>query len=541
MVPGRRRGLPTMARMVATYAEHGVSSPDSGELVRIRERLVRPLPDNGWRGWLLPLAVMAVGALLRFWQLGRPKGVVFDEVYYEHDAWSLLHHGVELDKNSGDKTAGFIVHPPVGKWMIAIGEAIFGHNSFGWRFAAAIVGSLAILMVARIGRRLFRSTFLGCVAGLLLTFDGLEFVQSRVAMLDIFLMFWVLAAFGCLVVDRDDGRRRVVAKLDEIRAATGRGPWLGFRPWRLACAVCLGLAVATKWDGLFWIPVFVVLGVFWDAGARRVAGARYAFDDAVGVDMLPWLAVFIVVPLVVYVVSWTGWFLSDGQHAYDHDRYVHAGQSWLAHDIAVFHGWLTYHREMYHFHSTLDSAHPYLSRPAGWLLLVRPVAYFYASPHGCGADACSQEVLGVGTPALWWATIPALVLTLWRWVARRDWRAAALIVTFLAGYLPWFYEDAHHRTMFLFYMLPVVPFMALIVAMTLGSFLGNPWQERRRIFASIAVGAYLIVVIANFAWLRPVLAGDVITYDQWHHRMLFTTCDPAKHRNEHHENAPCWI
>ena len=529
-----------MARMAATYAEPGVSSPDHGELARIRSRLTRPLPADRLWGWLLPLAVTAVGALLRFWHLGTPKGVVFDEVYYEHDAWSLLHHGVELDKNSHDQTAGFVVHPPVGKWMIAVGEAIFGHNAVGWRFSAAVIGSLAILMVARIGRRLFRSTFLGCVAALLLTFDGLEFVQSRTAMLDIFLMFWVLAAFGCLVIDRDDGRRRLAERL-EGPIGDALGPWLGIRPWRIACAGCLGLAMATKWDGVFWVPVFLALMVFWDAGARRVAGARHPFGGAVVVDELAAGALFVVVPLAVYTASWTGWFLSDGVHAYDHDRYVSAGQSWLAHDWAVFRGWLSYHREMYHFHSTLVSPHPYLSRPAGWLLLIRPVAYYYASPHGCGASACSQEVLGVGTPALWYASIPAFVFTGWRWVARRDWRAAALAVTFLAGYLPWFYEDAHHRTMFLFYLLPAVPFMALMVAMTLGTFLGESWQETRRIVASVAIGAYLIVVIANFAWLRPVLAGNVITYDQWHHRMMFTTCDQAKHRNEHHENAPCWI
>ena len=112
---------------------------------------------------------------------------------------------------------------------------------------------------------------------------------------------------------------------------------------------------------------------------------------------------------------------------------------------------------------------------------------------------------------------------------------------FVAAYLPWFWEDHEHRTMFLFYLLPAVPFMALMVAMTLGWALGDNRYETRRIVASIAIGAYLVVVVANFAWLRPVLSGDVITYDQWHHRMLFTNCDPAKHRNEHHENAPCWI
>ena len=74
--------------------------------------------------------------------------------------------------------------------MIAFGEWTFGVNSFGWRFSAALIGSLAILLLARIVRRMTRSTLLGCIAGLLMALDGLEFVMSRTALLDIFLMFW---------------------------------------------------------------------------------------------------------------------------------------------------------------------------------------------------------------------------------------------------------------------------------------------------------------------------------------------------------------
>jgi dolichyl-phosphate-mannose-protein mannosyltransferase len=528
--------------MSATTAEAAPQSPPDDSGSRIRERLSRPMPTDRLMGWLLPLAVTAVAGLMRFWTLSRPKTVVFDEVYYEHDAWSLLHHGVELDKNSHDTLPGFVVHPPLGKWMIALGEAAFGDNSLGWRVAAALVGTLAVLMVARIARRMFRSTLLGCVAGLLLTFDGLEFVQSRVAMLDIFLMFWVLAAFGCLVLDRDDGRRRVAERLPAFAASDGFGPWLGVRPWRIAAGVCLGAATATKWDGAFWIPVFVLLSMFWDSGARRSAGAARPFLGAVVVDSLPWLTAFVVVPVIVYIASWTGWFISDGNHAYGHDRYVVAGQSWFTHDRAVLGGWLRYHWEIYNFHAHLDSSHPYLSRPYGWLLLARPVAYFYdGTRHTCGAGSCSQEVLGVGTPALWWASILAMVALGWQWVSRRDWRAAAILGGFAAGYLPWFYADAHHRTMFLFYLLPAVPFMVLAVTMSIGWVIGRGRNGMRRTIGAIAAGVYLVVVIANFAWLRPVLTADDLTYNQWHERMLFTVCDPAKHRNEKHENAPCWI
>ncbi len=106
------------------------------------------------------------------------------------------------------------MQPEVGKLLIAVGEWLFGLNSFGWRFASAVFGSLAILLMCRIARRMTRSTLLGCVAGLLMSLDGLEFVASRTGILDIFLMFFVLAAFGCMVIDRDISRARL---------ATGRG------------------------------------------------------------------------------------------------------------------------------------------------------------------------------------------------------------------------------------------------------------------------------------------------------------------------------
>jgi dolichyl-phosphate-mannose--protein O-mannosyl transferase len=127
-------------------------------------------------------------------------------------------------------------------------------------------------------------------------------------------------------------------------------------------------------------------------------------------------------------------------------------------------------------------------------------------------------------------------------LGRRDWRAAAILLSFLAGYLPWFYEDIDHRTMFLFYLLPDVPFMCLALAMGLGMVLGSrAAKEWRRIVGATVTGAYLVLVVANFAYFYPVLAAQTISYQQWHDRMWLRTCDPAQHRNEHHENAPCWI
>ncbi len=216
----------------------------------LRERLVPPFPGSRLWGWLAPIAITLLAGYLRFNRLSvpggsgkdlatlcnapsGPKACVFDEVYYTHDAWSLYHHGVEL--NTTNNGAGYVVHPPFGKWMIALGEWIVRDpnftSTFGWRFMSAIVGTLAVLIVARTARRMTRSTLLGCVAALVFSLDGLEYVQSRVAMLDIFLMFWTVVGFACLILDRDQVRGRLADRAttntNDARASSVRIPACG--------------------------------------------------------------------------------------------------------------------------------------------------------------------------------------------------------------------------------------------------------------------------------------------------------------------------
>ncbi|MDX6230665.1 MAG: dolichyl-phosphate-mannose-protein mannosyltransferase, partial [Frankiales bacterium] len=219
---------------------------------RLRERLLPPIMGSRWMGWAGPIGATVLAFILRVWGVGSPHDVIFDEIYYVHDALNLHDHGVELDSTHGDTSAGYVVHPPLGKWMISLGYYFFHvHQSafnpaapdskgkippftydgaFAWRISSVVFGSLAILFLARAARRMFRSNLLGTLAGLLLALDGLEFVQSRLALLDIFLMFWVVAAFACLVRDRDDVRERLADAADKgelpgpMFVGTGRRP-----------------------------------------------------------------------------------------------------------------------------------------------------------------------------------------------------------------------------------------------------------------------------------------------------------------------------
>ena len=167
-----------------------------------------------------------------------------------------------------------MVQPPVGKLLIAVGEWIYGLTPLGWRVASALFGTLAVLVMCRVARRLTRSTLLGCVAGLLLSLDGLEFVLSRTGILDIFLMFFVLAAFGAMLVDRDVSRARLASAMVLRTAATRPGPQLGIRKWRIAAGVLIGLACASKQDADLVPPRVHRAGC--RLGHRRAAGRRAA-------------------------------------------------------------------------------------------------------------------------------------------------------------------------------------------------------------------------------------------------------------------------
>jgi dolichyl-phosphate-mannose-protein mannosyltransferase len=495
----------------------------------LRNRLVPPMPAGRWWGWVGPLLIAAIAGVLRFHRLGIPSAFVFDETYYAKDAWSLLQHGSERSWLPADQAdplildgrwqdawgegPAYVVHPPLGKWMIAAGEWVVGFTPYGWRFVVALLGTLSVLMVARIARRMFRSTLLGCIAGLLLALEGLHFVVSRTALLDGVLMFWVLAAFGCLVVDRDRARALL---------ADGRSR-LGLRPWRVAAGVCLGAACATKWSGLYYVAAFGLLTVLWDVSARRAVEARYPWNAMLRRDAIPAFVSIVVVSVMTYLASWSGWFASsDGW-----DRQWAAGRdsAWSFVPGPLRSLW-HYHAGMLDFHTGLDSSHPYDSNAWGWFLMARPVSFFYSTLErgelGCAADQCSREILGLATPPLWWGGMLALAVLLWLWIGRRDWRAGAILCAVAAGYLPWFLYD--ERTIFSFYAVVFSPFIVLAVTLVLGLILGpREASGRRRTRGTIIVGTYVLLVVAAFGYFYPVYAARVMPYADWIQHMWLSS------------------
>lgn len=551
-------GSPYADPVTATTEPTAAVAPTTAVVPPARRRLEGRAPDDRLVGWLVTLGVTALAGVLRLWNLGNPRIFLFDETYYAKDGFSLWKWGYARDwvDNVNDAivdgrydpsmqkdTPSMVVHPEVGKWLIGAGEQLFGFDAFGWRFSSAVVGTLMVLVMVRLARRLTGSNLLGGVAGLLLCFDGLQFVLSRLALLDIYVAFFLLSAVSCLVADRDWARARLARLVpDGYDPGSGFGPVRGllWRPWLLAAGVMFGLAVASKWSALVPLAGFGLLVVLWDTGARRSLGVRWPFVKAAIADGLVAFGYLVGVALVVYVATWAGWLwhhdtyeaaLSDNNYGDYWGDYTTADPGgFVGHLVQGLRSLWHYHLDVWSFHSKglVDAEHVYQSKPSGWLFLNRPVGVaadlgIEPGTQGCDAPAdstCLRQILLLGTPALWWLGIPALVYAAYSWVARRDWRFGIVIVGLVTTWVPFLpYGD---RPIFLFYAVVTIPFTVLALTLAIGRMLGDPGASRRRRAAGAAIGGSVVVlVIANFAWFWPIYTNALITTPEWLDRIWF--------------------
>ncbi len=545
--PARPAGLLERRTTLATTAR-GEQLPPAATRARL------PGSDRV-RGWVAALGVFALALALRLWDLGNPKAFAFDETYYAKDAWSLRHFGYvqsyveDADKAIlGGQTTGLwtgdpsmVVHPELGKWLIALGESAFGMTPFGWRVSSAVVGALMVLVMVRLARRLTRSTALGVLAGLLLCLDGQHLVLSRLALLDVYLAFFVLCAVACTVADRDWTRSRLAHLVGETRLAAGDwGPRLWWRPWRLAAGVCWGLAISTKWTALFVLAAFGLTMWLWDAGARRSFGVRWAVARSAVFDAVPALAYVVLLPLVIYLLSWTGWLLHADvyERALSDTQYGPYWGTYLERDATGFFPelWQSlqslwhYHHDVYSFHTRFldDSTHAYQSSPWGWFVLNRPVGIsteldIAPGAQGCTAatgSTCLRQVLLLGNPVVWWTGSVAVLWSLAAGLLRRDWRHGLVLVGLAATWLPWFrYAD---RPIFSYYASASLPFLVLATTLLIGGIAGGAAASRtRRLAAGGVAGVVLALTVVAFVFFWPIWTDGLLTNAEWLQRMWF--------------------
>jgi dolichyl-phosphate-mannose--protein O-mannosyl transferase len=466
------------------------------------------------------VALLAVGILagiVRSSHLGYPQRRVFDEYYYSKSACIFLGYDDDrCDVNSSDERywrrergdTGAWVHPPLGKWAIAAGELVFGVNPYGWRVPSAVAGTASVVLLAAIAQLLFGRPIWTFTAGLLLATESLHVVQSRVAMLDIFVTTWMVAGFLFLLLDRRWILRRTPGP-PSPDGAGGAGPSAPgasafpepvLRPWRLAAGVAFGAAVASKWSGLTGIAVAIVLSLAWEYQRRKGFGMERPLWRALQAEGFGVVVALLLVPAAVYVASYAAWFAENGWSL----------KRWLELQGAM----ASYHAHLKVTDASGEPIHPYLSSARTWLFLARPVLYFAQYP----TEGVRKVIYANGNPAIFWGSLLAVPLAAYRWWRDRDGAAGFAVACVLGLYVPWLLVP---RPQFLFYATPISPFLVLTCVAVLR------WLSELRVAGSrsrpylpIVVG-FVVLSVGLFVWFWPVLTGGTLSDQAFRLRAWF--------------------
>lgn len=463
-----------------------------------------------------PVALLLLALAVRIVNLDQFPILVFDETYYVKDAYTLYLHGFETkwgdEPNprfeAGDDSAmtdepSFVVHPPLGKWVLGFAMALFGMESvWAWRMPTVLVGTALVLITYFIAKGVTRSTLWGGLAGFLIAIDSQAIVMSRTTLLDIVLALFVALGVGAMFLDRRTAPARVVRWMQE----EGRWkPAFLWRPWLIAAGVAFGAAAATKWSGLYFLAAFGLWSVLmdiidqWRASRKGIAWLGFLTQGPVSL-------VLVVLPAAItYLASYAGWFLRGGYYRdwADAGNRISWLPDWVPNDI---HSFVHYQISTYEFHVRLTSDHAFQSPALEWLLMLRPTG-FVSDSHDDGAIV--QYVSAMPNPLIWWVGTVAIFAGLFLLGRTMNPALGAMLLGIIAGYVPWlFYPE---RTIFSFYTIAYTPFIIILIVMLLQWLImglpGSPTGRNWRIATSILVGGYVAFVTAAYVFFSPITYG----------------------------------
>jgi dolichyl-phosphate-mannose-protein mannosyltransferase len=435
-----------------------VRDPDAQTANRLR-------PSDRRARLLVPLVLGILTLGIRLWDLTTPPQTYWDETYYAIDASAYLGGIVALPAERPAPTIDAEIsweHPPLGKWIIATGVSPLGLHPLGYRLPSAVFGTVGVLLLYLLALELWGSVWWAGLAAMLLSLDGLHIVESRIAMLDVFLVTFITA--GALFLVRD--RKRI---LD----AVPRPPVGWVERWfcskdRLLAGAMFGAAVATKWSGIPALALGAALTATW---IRR----RTPSDDADRKrQRRSVMLAFGAVPIVMYVASYAEFF---AQHPLGVGAFLHL--QWAMLDKQL--------------HGPVRQAAN--SAAWTWPLLLHPIRYYPGYPTAVLNDRVSRWIVALGNPAFFGAFLLLLPKLLIDASKRGDWPTQFALLFYGAMYLPWLVLS---RASFLYYMVPCLPFMAIGIVAALRALHG---KLRARATTILVLGDVVCAVALMPVWL----------------------------------------
>ncbi|WP_410499277.1 phospholipid carrier-dependent glycosyltransferase [Chitinibacter sp. S2-10] len=408
------------------------------------------------------------------------NGMYFDEVYHARSAWEIL-QGIDATENT---------HPPLGKILIAFGVWLFGMNPFGWRFTGVMFGIAMLPVFFGLSRRVFRSENFALLATGLLALDFMHFTQTRIATIDTYGVFFILASSYWM--------------LRWMQQEPATQDWKTDIKSLLLCGTMFGLGAASKWIVLYH-GVGLAFLYCWNLWRQykvaqslppKLPGQR-TYGDWVTQSVLWSVLGFVVIPALIYTAAYIPLMEVTGQ-----------GIS----------GMLANQTGMYQYHSQLKATHPFSSMWYEWPTMLKPM-WYYSGAEWTGPLKVSS-ISAFGNPVTWYlGTLAFLIAMGWRLtmasskamvqrfaVSQSQIFALGFIVAVgLIQFLPW--ALIPRKLVFIYHFFASVPFIILALVWLLQQLQRIALDNPLRVWAKYLPWAVVAVAAVLFIAYFPVISG----------------------------------
>ncbi len=332
----------------------------------------------------------------------------FDEIYHARTALEHIENVYPYE----------ITHPPLGKEIIGIGIRLFGMTPFGWRFMGTLFGVLMLPILYVFLKRMTRSSAISACGTIIFAFDFMHFVQTRIATIDTYSVFFILLMYLFMWRFVSGGKWRYLA----------------------LSGIFFGLGAASKWTCIYAGGGLAVIWlVYWITQVKKPGFAKRFIGNCAFC-----LLFFVAIPAAIYYVSYYHYGTASGLDGgvgmfFTRDYFD------VVWDNQVY---------MWEYHSDLVSTHPYSSRWYQWLVDARPILY-YLEYFDDGTKMAFGAFLN---PVFCWAGLLAMIANGIFAVKDRDGKSAFIVIGYLAQLLPWVLVT---RLTFAYHYFPSSVFMLL--------------------------------------------------------------------------------
>ena len=375
------------------------------------------------------------------------NGMYFDEIFHARTAKEYI----------DDKPAYEWTHPPLGKILISAGIRMFGMNPLGWRFISGVFGVLTVAVLYVFAKLVTKNSIIALASGLLMTFDFMHHVQSRIGTVDVFLVFFIMLMYMFLYMAFEKEKVRYLPLL--------------------LSGISFGLAFSVKWSAAYavlGVGILLLLRIF-KRGNTGIERTKLICFSAMA---------FALIPICIYIISYLPFVSADGKTGFE---------AIIENQMKIL---------SYHGGESVELAHDFSSRWYTWAFDIKPVMY-YSAWQDCETYGA---IYAFGNPIIWWLGAAAVVLNVFLAVLKKDKKAVFLLTGYFSCLLPWILIS---RQTFIYHYYPCTVFMLLSIA---NCFLYIKERKNKTAYALCAVT--VIFSASLFIMFLPVIRGTManVTY-----------------------------